>query len=448
MASSGDRDRMVEVIIGRLREQLEKELPNGPATLDQVEEIAGRLGRDLSRDVQERVIDKEARGPRENRAECQCGGQARYKGMPSRTVVTAHGTLTYRRPCYHCSACRRSFSPLEDALGVRGCTTEQVRLWSACLSAQLPFAQAATTLALLTRVNLSAATLERVSVAVGRALRAEEEKQARLHQQGELSDARKSQPRRLYVGMVGLFVPLRDAWKKDGSQGALSCRWGECKVGVVYEPYQGRDGRDARVRTRAYTATFKSVEEFGPFIGTLAHENGHHWAKEVIVIGDGAPWIWNIAGKQFTRAVQIVDFFHACQHLAALADARFGTEADEGQEWQTARQEDLKNNRLDVVLADIKAWRPSNTQKQQLRRTAYSYFYNNSERMQYKTFLEQGYHIGSGVVEATCKHLIAQRMDQAGMHWRPETAEAIAALRATQCSSTPADLRPYCRMAA
>ena len=68
--------------------------------------------------------------------------------------------------------------------------------------------------------------------------------------------------------------------------------------------------------------------------------------------------------------------------------------------------------------------------------------------MRYKTFLKAGYHIGSGVVEATCKHVVAQRLDQAGMHWGQETAEAIVALRATQLSTCPTDLRPYCVMSA
>jgi hypothetical protein len=457
MSKGSDRERVIEGVLSEVRKRLERELhglPDETATLDEIEEAAGRIGRELSKQVQDRLVEERAKRHRENQMDCACGGRARYKGMPARTVVTAHGVLTYRRPCYHCPSCQKSFAPLDSVLRVSGCTTEQVRHWSACLSAQLPFAQAATTLMLLTRVCLSAATMERLSIAVGSALRAEQSKQAELHRRGELSDARKSTckgglgPRRLYIGMDGLFVPLRDAWKKDGSMGALCCRWGECKVGVVYEPYQDTAGKDTRVRTRAYTATMRGVEEFAPLVDTLAHENGHHWAKEVVVIGDGAPWIWQVAGKQFSGAVQIVDFFHACQHLATLADARFGKETSESKAWQKARQEDLKTDRVNHVLTEIKTWRPSNTQKQELRRTTYSYFAKNAHRMQYQTFLQRGYHIGSGVVEATCKHVIAQRMDQAGMHWRPETAEAVAALRAALCSSQPIDLKPYCKVTA
>jgi hypothetical protein len=108
----------------------------------------------------------------------------------------------------------------------------------------------------------------------------------------------------------------------------------------------------------------------------------------------------------------------------------------------------LKTNKMDEVLAEIRAWRPTSAPKKQLRRNTHDYFVNNAERMRYETFLAKGYHIGSGVAEATCKHVVAQRLDQAGMHWRQESAEAIVALRAAQLSSLPTDLRPYCPMTA
>ncbi|MFM9785993.1 ISKra4 family transposase, partial [Streptomyces scabiei] len=75
-----------------------------------------------------------------------------------------------------------------------------------------------------------------------------------------------------------------------------------------------------------------------------------------------------------------------------------------------------------------------------------AYFADNAERMRYKTYLQRGYQIVSGVVEATCKHVVHQRLDQAGMHWRAATAEAIVALRANQLSTCPTDLRPHLAM--
>lgn len=129
-----------------------------------------------------------------------------------------------------------------------------------------------------------------------------------------------------------------------------------------------------------------------------------------------------------------MDFFHAAEHpaehLGKVAEARFGSSGspsdEEGKAWLT----ELKTDQLERVLADLKAWHPTSAIKKQLRQSTYAYFASNAERMRYQTFLERGYHIGSGVVEATCKHVVAQRLDQAGMHWRQESAEAILALRA------------------
>ena len=447
--STPERDALIAELVEKMREQLEQTLPDDAATFDQIEDAAGKIGRALSQDVQRRLVQQRSGQPRPPKQDCACGASARYKGQQARTLVTAHGAFTYKRACYHCAACKRLLAPLDAALHLdRGSTTTQVRLWVALLAGQLPFAQAATTLQMLTQVALSAASVERLSVTIGTALRASEQRQAQQHQADTLPKPTNKRCKRLYVGMDGVFVPLRDAFKHDKSLGELSCRYGECKSGVVYEAYQDKAGKDSRVRTHAYIATLDKVDAFGPLLGTLAHQHGHHTAKEVVVIGDGAPWIWQLAAKQFTGAVQIVDFFHASEHLAKVAEVRFGKETQEGRAWLLARQEELRSDQLSKVLADLQAWRPTSAPKKQLRHATYLYFYNNAVRMRYKTFLEAGYHIGSGVVEATCKQVVAQRLDQAGMHWRQESAEAIVALRAAQLSTCPPDLRPYCIMPA
>src|SRR5690348_6032066 len=106
-----ERDRLIEGVLQRMRDRLERELRDDmlqKATLDQIEEIASRVGRDLSKQVQERLVEERTREARENQADCRCGGRARYKGKPARTLVTAHGLLSYQRPSYHCPACQKS----------------------------------------------------------------------------------------------------------------------------------------------------------------------------------------------------------------------------------------------------------------------------------------------------------------------------------------------------
>lgn len=440
------RDALIADLLDKMRRQIEEQLPRDKATLDQIEDVAGKIGRQVSQEIQRKLVEESSKQNKTSKAACACGRLARHKGQQPRSVVTAHGVLSVERAIYHCPVCQQSFAPLDQQLGLdSGTTTTQVRLWVALLAGQMPFAQAATTLQMLTGVALSASSIERQSVIIGTSLRQHQQEQAQKHQAGRLPEP-SCKPRRLYIGLDGVFVPLRDAWKKDKSAGELLCRYGECKTGVVYEARGDNEGKDSQVRTHAYLATLDKVERFGPLLGTLAHQNGHHRAKEVIVIGDGAAWIWQLAAKQFAGAVQIVDFFHAAEHLGEVAEARFGEGSLEGKAWLSSRLEELKTNRLDQVLLSLRSWRPSSAVKQALRTSTYAYFASNADRMRYGTFLEQGYHIGSGVVEATCKQVVAQRLDQAGMHWRQESAEAIVALRAAQLSSRPPDLRPHCRM--
>jgi hypothetical protein len=447
MSTPLDKQALIDAMLKQLRQQLEEKLPDDNATFDQIEDAVEDIGTALQRELQQRIADQRAKKPRDNRLACPCGGVARYKACQARHLLTRHGLLSFRRPWYYCARCKQGFAPLDQALGLDASdTTRTLRQWSAHLAAHLSFEQSVHTLKTLTGVSLGETTLETLSLQVGEALQKQQFAQAALHRSGHLPDQKTACPRRLYVSVDGVFVPIREAWKQDGSQGDLTCRYAECKVGVVYETHQDKDGKDSRVVWQDYVASFQDAHAFTPLVGLLAHQNGHHAAKEVIFLSDGATWIKQLAGREFPTAVQIVDFFHACEHLARVADARFGKDTPESHVWQEARQKELKTGQLPSVLREITSWHPSNEQKRKIRQEEYAYFRKNAPRMQYQTYLQQGYHIGSGVVEATCKRIVAQRLDQAGMHWRQETAEAIVALRAAQLSSHAPDLKPFCAM--
>jgi hypothetical protein len=297
----------------------------------------------------------------------------------------------------------------------------------------------------LTGVKLGASTFERIAVGVGTALRQAEQSAARQHHAGQPPPVLRK-PQRLYVSVDGIFAPLRDAWKKDGSLGPLACRPGECKTAVVYEARPTAKG-DAGVLWRAYTATFGKVEEFAPLVATLAHRAGHHFAREVIFLADGQAYNWTIAASQFPTALQIVDFQHAVTHLFAVAHTFFGEGSARATAWVEARKEELLRDEVAAVCRTLADLVPGTEDQRQLQAREIGYFTNNAERMRYRTFLKHGYQIATGVMEAGCKQVVHQRLDQVGMHWRPETAEAMVALRAAVLSTAPPDLRPYCRMA-
>jgi len=436
----------MEALLARFGKLLEQRLPTGPQRIDEIEQTVEEISREMQRELTRRIVE-EQEPSREAGACCSCGATARERGRRQRRLITVHGEQHLWRRYYYCDHCRRGFAPLDEALGLdQGATTPRVRQWIATVAANLVFGEAADLLALLTPVTVSAATVERVTVATGQALAADQERTAQLHHEGQLPvPARK--PTRLYLSMDGKMTPLRDAWRKDGSAGALHCRFGECKTGAVYEARPGPKG-DTGVQRIAYTATLEDVTVFTPLIATLAHQHGHHLAKEVIVLGDGAAWIWLLAAAQFPYAVQILDFFHVSERLFLLANARFGEGTEAAKEWVTARQTQLQADQIDDVLAAIATWKPKSAAKRELKEKQSRFLMNNAERMRYGTYLEKGYQIGSGVIESACGHVVGQRLDQAGMHWREATAEAVVCLRAALRSTHPPDLRPYCAMAA
>jgi len=445
---SSEREQLIEEMVARYRRLLEERVPREPGTLDEIEETVERIGREMDRQLERRILDElEQQHRHDNQARCACGGWARYRAARPKQVVTRHAEHALRHRYYYCSTCRRGFAPLDRWLGLDRCaTTTQVRRMAAHLGARLPFADAAATLRQLTSIRLGASTMERITVAVGTSLWRAQEQSAEQHRRGRLGPA-SQKPRRLYVGMDGKMVPLRDPWRRDGSQGSLTCRFGECKVGVVYEARPGPQG-DQGVRRSHYLATMGDATQFGQWVAAVAHQQGQHWAKELAVLGDGAAWIWGLAAAHFPGALQVVDFYHASEHLGEVADLRFGTETAAGKEWVRARQAELLADQVKQVIAAIAAWRPRNAERRQVRRQQLKYFRDNAERMRYGTFRAQGYHIGSGVVEASCKYLVGSRLDQAGMHWRRDSAQAVACLRAALLSTHPPDLRPYCAMAA
>lgn len=443
-----ERERLIEVVLARYREVLQQRLRDEPRTLDEIEQAVEDIGRIMDDDLERRLLERKEQPtvPEDNQAACpDCGGWGRYRTTEERQLVTRHGEHTLARRRYYCRGCHQGFVPLDQQLGLdRGETSLQVRLWVTELAPRAAIGEGNGLLERLTGVKLGASTFERIAVSVGTALRAAEREAAQQHQAGHPPPVLRK-PQRIYISVDGIFVPLRDPWKKDGSLGELHCRPGECKTAAVYEAKTGPKG-DEGVAWRAYTATFAEAAALGPLVGTLAHRAGHHFAKEVVFLADGQAYNGTIAASQFPTAVQIVDFQHAMAHLFVVAHAFFGEEKATVEPWVEARKAELLDDRVAAVIRAVAALTPRTDEQRETQARESGYFSHNAERMRYKTFLKHGYQIATGVMEAACKQVVHQRLDQVGMHWRQATAEAFVALRSAVLSSEPPDLRPFCRM--
>lgn len=440
-----EQEQLIDALVEQYRNSLRRHLEREPRTLDEIEQVVEDVSQEVDRQLERAILERKrsAEGS-ENQLRCpRCSGWARYRSSSSRILVTRHGERTLARRYYHCWRCRCGFAPLDQALGLgRQASTATVRLFSARLAAHLPFGEAAHLLGELLGVRLGVSTVERLAVEVGRALRAAQDQEAQRHRSGK-PPAVERKPARLYVSVDGIMAPLREAWNKDGSRGDLVCRFGECKTAVLYEARVGERG-DEGVRRRAYVATFEKVDAFGLLVSTLAHRCGQHFAKELIFLADGQTYNWLLAATHFPEAIQIIDFMHAVEHLYGVARDCLGEDSASIEPWVQTRKEELMCDRVSAVLSAIETLPAATLEQQATRKREYGYFETNADRMRYGTFRKHGYQIATGVMEAGCKQVVHQRLDQVGMHWRQPTAEAIVALRAALLSSSPPDLRQYC----
>src|SRR5271157_135816 len=155
-------------------------------------------------------------------------------------------------------------------------------------------------------------------------------------------------------------------------------------------------------------------------------------AAKVIYLGDGAAWTWEIARTCFPQAIQILDFYHASEHVVALAQAVY-TDPGTARNWALRWQSLIYESELDTVLTEARAATDANLSPEGERQV--NYLENHRPRMDYRRYRANGWFIGSGIVEAGCKHVVGQRLKQSGMFWTEAGASAVLNLRCALLSA-------------
>jgi hypothetical protein len=243
--------------------------------------------------------------------------------------------------------------------------------------------------------------------------------------------------------MDGTGVPVRKAEveHRAGKQPDGSAKTREVKLVTVWSA-EGRDKDDTPVRDEgsiSYTAAIESAaqtdtdETPSAFAARVTRETtrrGFGRAARRVVLGDGAPWIWNLASEHLPDAIQIVDRFHAKQHLSDVAKSLYGATNDLARPWARARHDELDAGDLDAVLTALREHAPHDDEA----RKCVDYVERNRARMDYPAFRAAGLCTSTGVVEAGCQVAIGTRCKRAGMHWTVAGADAIIALRCCKLS--------------
>ena len=194
------------------------------------------------------------------------------------------------------------------------------------------------------------------------------------------------------------------------------------------------DGYPVRDRDSAsYIAAFEPASVFGDLVKAEGIRRGADHVRQLTILGDGAAWIWGIAADKFPEATQIVDLFHAREHLNSLARSLEFMLLDRKDQWLAARLEDLDHGDIDGIEAAVRKYPLEGVKKDEAEKEL-GYFLNNAPRMRYRWFRSRGLFVGSGVVESGCKAVIGQRLKMSGMRWTITGADAITTLRCQQAS--------------
>lgn len=374
--------------------------------------------------------------PEETRPCPHCGEESTYQFRREATLLTIVGQVTYRRAYYLCPQCHKGHYPLDDKLGLRpGEMSAELESLTAMTGVQLPFEQSSQLFEALTLVSVSDHSVAKATQAMGSEVQAvEEEWVSQSHDEDWLQEQERlaERPQRLYGALDAAKVHTR---------GEEENPWRDMKVGVWFttttEPPQNPDDEWAIQATdQSYYCDIRPAQEFGQLLWGTGCQRHAQLAQELVFLGDGAEWIWNLVQEHYPEAVQIVDWFHATEYIAPVAKAVFN-EQDQRQAWIKQVRTDLWDGDLNAVL-DAFAEFTQHKKAGEAAQKAVTYFTNNRHRMNYPAYRAKGYQIGSGTVESGCKQIVTQRLKVAGAIWDRDncikTAKARAALLSDQWS--------------
>jgi len=367
---------------------------------------------------------------------CRCGGNAHFAGRRSKQFQSVLGPLRLERAYYHCSSCGDGCCPRDKHLGIENTSlSPALTRMTGTVGAMVSFQEGSELLQELAGVDVDTKQVERTAEALGQEIAQDE----RHH--SEPLDALPL-PKTLYLGIDGTGIPLRAEELTDvpsKREGAAKTR--EVKLCTVWSAESfdsdGTPIRDegsitysAAIERASIPDIAKERSAFAERVWRETQRRRFTQAARTAALGDGAPWIWNLVAELFPGTIEIVDRFHAKQHLSELSKALYGLASPRAALWAKRRHEELDSGKFRALLA---AMRRQVARSEEARRCLH-YFKSNRERMRYPEFHAQGLCTSTGVVEAGCKVAIGTRLKRAGMHWTVRGSNAIIALRCSKLS--------------
>ena len=317
-----------------------------------------------------------------------------------------------------------SRAPLDEQLGLQdGNTPGLQRLMARAGAMSGSFEQASDDLKVYSHLDVPGRSIQRLASRVG--------PEVQNWLQNRPPEVAVSAPAVMYVSYDGTGVPTTksETMNRKGKQPDGTAKTREVKLGCVFTQLRTIKGQppDRDPDSTTYFASFGESVDFGAMIRREAILRGMAKADKVVVLGDGAPWIWEVARVNFPDAVWILDLYHAYEHVNDLAALIYPQETP-GQGHARQWRKWLKRNKVDLLIQVVQDLSATAKGKEEILK-ALQYFKNNRDRMLYATFRKKGYFVGSGVVEAGCKTVVGKRTKQSGMFWHVLGAQNVLSTR-------------------
>lgn len=316
---------------------------------------------------------------------------------------TSEGYVSYSRMRYTCRKCGEGYYPFDRKLEVSKdsrMSRRKERLLSR-LAARLPYEEAKEVYEDLTYQKTGAMTIHRTVQTLGEKVDQKPPEHAPLSGKGKK-----------HVTADGVMIYIRE----EG--------WKEAQVGAVYEVDAAREATEI-----LYTSALGKRETLGEELYRLA---GSPEAKETEGMGfvsDAAKWLDEMQELLFPLAIRIVDQWHAREYVWDVANEFYGTGSRKAKEWGGEKVEELKAGNQAALQRAFSQMKSKTKKQREVLKDTTRCFRNHGGKMNYPHYVEMGFHIGSGVAEGACKHVIQSRFKRAGMRWSRPGAEKLMALR-------------------
>ena len=376
---------------------------------------------------------------------CPCGTPMKSRGLRTKKLLTLLGWIQFKRSMYRCPRCGTIRYPGDEELDVvNSSRSPGVRRQTARLAAKQTFQETSIDLEQLAGITVCRKEAQRIAEHEGERMEAWMAAERRqLCSQSPPAPYLVRPVETLYIELDGTGIPMvkREVQDRKGKQPDGTAKTREAKVGCVFTQSkldeEGKPVRDPASTT--FVSAIETSSQFGKRLFAEAVRRGVYQAKRVVVLGDGAEWVKNTAQTHFGYAQFIIDYYHASEHIGQLCRALFDRNPKHIDSYRERWTDYLWEGDIEAIMRQAEQLLPPNPERKKEARTQINYFDKNKDYMRYNNYREQKLFIGSGVVEAACKHLVGCRFKQSGMEWTVEGANAMLAVRCVVLSNRMED---------